>query len=44
MMNILNQHSVREIDDDDDSDDDIKTTENHEVDPRWAALKNIFNN
>ena len=44
MMNILNQHSVREIDNDDDSDDDIKTTENHEVDPRWAALKNIFNN
>ena len=26
------------------SDDDIKTTENDEVDPRWAALKNIFNN
>ena len=44
MMNILNQHSVREIDDDDDSDDDIKTNENHEVDPRWAALKNILNN
>ena len=44
MMNIHNQHSVREIDDDDDSDDDIKTTENDEVDPRWAALKNIFNN
>lgn len=45
MINILNQHSVREIDDnDDDSADDIKTTENHEVDPRWAALKNILNN
>ncbi len=45
MMNILNQHSVREIDEDDDScGDDIKTTDNDEVDPRWAALKNIFNN
>ena len=43
MMDILGQHSVREIDDDD-SDDDIKTNENNEVDPRWAALKNIFNN
>ena len=42
MMNILNQHSVREIDDEDGCDDDIKTTENHEVDPRWAALKDIF--
>ena len=45
MMKILNQHSVREIDDEsEDGDNDIKTTENDEVDPRWAALKNIFNN
>jgi uncharacterized metal-binding protein YceD (DUF177 family) len=44
MMNIISQHSVCEVDDNEDSDDDIKTNENHEVDPRWAALKNIFNN
>lgn len=48
MIDILNKHKVRNINDDDEEEDNDeeggREIDNDKVDPRWEALKNILNN
>ncbi|MFI3297038.1 MAG: DUF177 domain-containing protein [bacterium] len=42
MIDILNQHKVSNFDEDEDENNSVKEKKNNEVDPRWAALKDIL--